>query len=177
MQMILNRRFEFKVFFIAVLLLSTQAIIAQKQEITKIFLVRHAEKVKDGGADPELTYTGKQRAEQLNKMLAKVDISAIYSTNYKRTRNTAQPLAAAKQLHIELYNPMDSRKFIDGILEKHYGKTVFVVGHSNTIPLLLNTLLGEEKYEMLDDDEYSNLFMVSIIQGSDAEVIQLTFNP
>lgn len=150
---------------------------AQKQEITKIFLVRHAEKKKDGSKDPGLTTVGKQRAMTLSKMLQKVDLAAVYSTDYKRTKNTGKPTADSKKMKIELYNPMDSRKFIDNILEKHLGKSVLVVGHSNTIPLLVNTLLGEEKYDALKDDDYDNLFIVSILHGTDSEVIQLTFEP
>lgn len=151
--------------------------LAQKQEITKVFLVRHAEKVKDGTKDPELSFSGKKRSEALSKMLQKIEFTAVYSTNYKRTRDTARPLAEARNLEIELYNPLDSRKFLDGVLSKHEGETIFVVGHSNTIPLLVNTLLGEEKFQTLGEDEYDNIFMVSIVHGTDAEVIQLTFEP
>lgn len=177
MQTVFCKRIGFQVFLLILGLFLSVETYAQKEEITKIFLVRHAEKEKDGGKDPKLTYVGQQRAAALVDILQKVDIAAVYSTNYKRTRNTAKPLASAKKLKIQLYNPMDSRKFLDGVLEKHKGKTILVVGHSNTIPLLINSLLGEEKYESLDENEYSNLFMVSIVYGRDADVVQLTFNP
>lgn len=167
----------FFLFVLMLLIVNSFQTSAQKQEITKVFLVRHAERVNDGTKDPELSHSGKQRSETLKNMLHKIDFAAIYATNYKRTRNTAKPLADAQNLSIELYNPMDSRKFLDGVLSKHMGKTILVVGHSNTIPLLVNTLLGEEKYQALAEDEYSNLFMVSIVQGTDAQVIQLTFDP
>ena len=158
-------------------LFSQNAFSQEKKEITKIFLVRHAEKQKDQGKNPALTDQGIKRSQALEKLLTKVDFSAIYSTDFKRTRDTAKPLATSKGINIELYNPMDSRNFLDGILSKHKGKNIFVVGHSNTIPLLVNTLLGEEKFSSLRDDEYSNLFIVTIVHGTDSEVIQLTFDP
>lgn len=150
---------------------------AQKDRTTTIFLVRHAEKVKDGSKDPELTFEGKQRAIELKNILAKVKLEAVYSTNYKRTRNTAMPTAEEQGLKVKLYNPMDSGKFLDGLLKKHKGGNILIVGHSNTIPALVNSLLGAQKYEALADSDYSNLFIVTITRGSDADVVQLTFAP
>jgi len=150
---------------------------AQKDKTTTIFLVRHAEKVKDGTKDPALTFEGKQRANELKDILQHVDLAAVYSTNFKRTKNTAMPTATAQNLKVKLYNPMDSGKFLDGVLKKHKGKNILIVGHSNTIPALVNSLLGDQRYEALADSDYNNLFIVTITRGAEADVLQLTFKP
>ena len=42
------------------------------------------------------------------------------------------------------------------------GKTVLVVGHSNTTPYFANKILGEDKYQDIDDSVNSMLFIVTI---------------
>jgi hypothetical protein len=74
--------------------------IGYAQTITTFILVRHAEKVMESGSDPELKPEGVKRAESFVGLFTKSSIDAIYSTNYKRTRNTVTPLANAKSLTV-----------------------------------------------------------------------------
>ena len=60
-----------------------------------MFLVRHAERADAGmaaakmaGRDPDLSDAGKARANALAAMLKDARITAIFTTEYKRTRQT-----------------------------------------------------------------------------------------
>ncbi|MDG2449014.1 MAG: phosphoglycerate mutase family protein [Saprospiraceae bacterium] len=133
------------------------------QSDQNIFLVRHAEKGDDGTRDPDLNGLGDIRAKKLAMMLKSFDISKIYSTDYKRTRNTAQPLAEALGITVELYDPRS--KDILNKIDKLKGN-ILIVGHSNSTPTLTNAILGEKRYEQLDEKEYSTLFILSRVNGA-----------
>ena len=70
-----------------------------------LYLVRHAEKQVDGGKDPALTDEGRQRSEQLAAWFLDKDINEVWSSDYKRTRDTAGPLLSALDLSLTLYDP------------------------------------------------------------------------
>lgn len=142
-----------------------------KNNTTTYYLVRHAEKdVSDKtNRDPELTKIGHARAENLVQVLKEVKFDAVYSTDYNRTRDTAKPLAKANNLEIILYNPrgVDYEKF----KKETIGKTVLIVGHSNTTPYFTNGLIGEEKYENLDESIYDNLYIVTLSENAASSMI------
>ena len=129
--------------------------------ITTVYLVRHAEKKINSGKDPALTDQGKFRASFLAKMFEQIPFDTVYSTDTIRTRDTAGPTAKSQGLEVVLYNARGVN-YLE-FLESNHGKTVLVVGHSNTIPAFVNGLLGEQKYTELDEAEYDSLFVVDII--------------
>lgn len=139
---------------------------------TTIFLVRHAEKV-DSSRDPELSLRGKARAIRLMELLSETGIDHIYATDYIRTRNTAKPLAEKLDLFIASYRPFEAQ-LLETLTQKMDGKQILVVGHSNTIPDLVNRLIDKKAYEQLPDEAYSNLFVVTIIEGKATHYV-LTF--
>ena len=157
-----------KTLFLVIALLCATAVQAQ----TTIFLVRHAEKV-DSSRDPELSLPGKARAVRLKELLAEVGIDKVYSTDYIRTRETARPLAELLDLEIEPYRPFDE-ELVATLKNEMDGKKVLVVGHSNTIPDLVNKLIEKKAYQQLADDAYSNLFVVTFIEGQATHYV-LTF--
>ncbi len=134
------------------------------QQATTIFLVRHAEKA-DQSRDPDLNLAGKARAHRLLELLAEADIRAVYSTDYKRTQQTVAPIADKRGLNIISYRPFDE-DMIKDLRTKHGGQNIVVAGHSNTIPDLVNKLIGEQKYEQLDDGDYSNIFVVTLFEDN-----------
>jgi broad specificity phosphatase PhoE len=129
-----------------------------------VFVVRHAERADDGASkmqmqtDPALSPAGAARALRLATMLADAGITAIYATEFRRTQDTARPLATRLGLKIRSVPSKD----IDGLLSKlgseHVADVVLVVGHSNTVPAIVKALSGSAI--TLTDKEYDNLFLV-----------------
>jgi broad specificity phosphatase PhoE len=128
-----------------------------------IILVRHAEKV-DASQDPELSPDGKQRAERLMRIVKKYRPGAIYSTDFKRTRGTAAPMASRRKLQIETYDARKPADLIDAIMRSRT-KRFMIVGHSNTVPGLANLLGKKELFRNLDDAEYGAIWIVRIKDG------------
>ncbi|MBE0424167.1 MAG: histidine phosphatase family protein [Lutibacter sp.] len=130
---------------------------------TTYFLIRHAEKVRENPADknPDLNERGFQRAENWKKVLQHISFDAIYSTDYKRTLKTAEPIAKKCNLEPIIYNP--SKVDFDLFKLENAGKNVLIVGHSNTIPQFVNVLIKQQKYQEMDDDEFSHLYIITVI--------------
>ena len=150
--------------------------IAQENKITTFILVRHAEKdLTQSTNDPDLSKEGQARTVKLVELLRNAQIDAVYSTEFKRTRQTVEPVARPRSLPVMSYQPMVRDDF-DLMLKKHQGQTILVSGHSNTIPNLINYLVGEEKYKNLADEDYGNLIIVSVTeQGKSGKVTWLRF--
>jgi broad specificity phosphatase PhoE len=132
-------------------------------EAFSIFLVRHAEKDQSSESDdPGLSVCGESRAQSIAAMLADVDLDKVYSTDYRRTRDTARPIAAAQQLEVSAYDPRELDDFAALLLK---GKEdALVVGHSNTTGVLAGILAGEGG-EAFDEGLYDRLYQVVIAGG------------
>ncbi|HWI90583.1 MAG TPA: phosphoglycerate mutase family protein [Flavisolibacter sp.] len=132
---------------------------------TIYYVVRHAEKATattmantSMTSDVPLSEAGKQRAEALKTMLQKENVRHIFSTNYIRTKTTAQPLAEAINVPVEIYDPKDSA-FMTKL--KSLNGNILIVGHSNTVDDLVNELSGKKEISGdLPDSEYGDLFIV-----------------
>mgnify|MGYP000129665210 CR=1 FL=1 len=142
-------------------------------EMTTYILVRHAEKVK-GVKDPDLTKEGLERAKALEYLLKDVDLAAIYSSDYKRTQQTALPTAEAKKITITSYDPRDLEKLVEEVDKTYSGKTVLIVGHSNTTPALAKLLTGTD-YTSFDESVYDNFFIVNVVKKGNAKAFLLKF--
>ncbi len=127
---------------------------------TTIYLIRHAEKA-DNSADPELSAEGLQRANNWAILLQDVEFDVFYSTNYNRTLQTIAPIAAANGKQALLYNPATFT--LNQVLANHRGKNVFIVGHSNTIPHLINAYIGDHIYPDMAETEFGNLYKITIV--------------
>jgi broad specificity phosphatase PhoE len=157
------------------LLFLTVIRVTYAQAVTTFILVRHAEKSAEGGSDPDLKPEGVTRAESFAAMFSKATIDAVYSTPYKRTRNTVTPLANSKSLAVHTYSSMKAAD-LEAVLTKHAGGTIVIAGHSNTIPEIANTLVGEKKYAQFADDDYGNIIIVSVTAlGKNAKVVWLRY--
>ena len=132
------------------------------QEISTYYLIRHAEKELTE-ENPELTEEGRARAKRWSEIFKNIAFDAIYSTDYLRTKSTAEPTANSQNLRITLYHP--SKIDVNKFLTKTKGKTVLIVGHSNTIPAFVNQLTGKKKYFDIEDDKFGNLYIVEIFKN------------
>ncbi|CAN5562397.1 phosphoglycerate mutase family protein [soil metagenome] len=131
---------------------------------TTIILLRHAEK-ETTGSDPSLSPAGLERSYKLQKTLPGYQPDQFYSTDYTRTKQTLTAWANATGKQIEIYDADQLTAFAEK-LKKMQGKTVIVVGHSNTTPQLANLLTGKEKYKQLDDNVYNKIWIITIHNNS-----------
>ena len=133
-----------------------------QESSTQYFFIRHAEKEVNDPKDqnPQLTQAGYDRAAKWAEVFQNVEFDLIFSSNYNRTLNTAKAIADSQQKDVEIYDP---RQLNDPAFQKlTKGKTVLVVGHSNTNPAFVNSLLGEKKYQDVDEKEYGSLFIITV---------------
>ncbi len=152
----------FAVFF-ALLIAATPAALAD----ATFYLVRHAEKAADGTRDPDLTAEGRTRALWIAGYLEDKGLTGVYSTDYKRTRQTAQPAADKMGLAIDLYDPRALEAFAADLKSKT--GVFLVVGHSNTTPALAN-LLANTHLKYAGEDVYDQIFEVKLSDTGTARV-------
>jgi len=130
-----------------------------QNKTTTIYFIRHAEKV-DRSNNPDLSTFGLERAAHWSEIFSDIPFDAIYSTDFTRTKQTAAPTATNKKINITLYDAknIDFQKFKTDNL----GKTVLVVGHSNTIPDFVNKLINQDVYSNIEDKTFGNLYIVTL---------------
>lgn len=151
-------------------------------KVTTVYLVRHAEKAAAPAADPPLTEAGTKRAEDLVRKLSKAGIKTISTSQFQRTKQTAEPLA--KQLGIQntvipvRMDTMNSRQLSPEYLKQvselvaSSAGSVLIVGHSNTVPELIKAL-GGDIAPTIDDATYDDLFVVTVYAKGKAKVAHL----
>jgi broad specificity phosphatase PhoE len=110
------------------------------------------------GADPDLSAAGRARAESLASVLKDAHITAIYATEFKRTQQTAAPLAKALGLTVKIVTPKSAAALIEQL--KTERSNVLVVGHSNTVPDVIKDL-GVTTRVTIGEDDFDNLFLVT----------------
>lgn len=138
----------------------TQPLAEVSPSATVVYLVRHAEKV-DDSADPDLSPAGRARAAELARFLGEAGVTAVFSSDFKRTRGTAEPLATALGLTIDIYDPRDPAATARTLRSR--GGKILVVGHSNTVPGLV-LALGGSPVSAIEDSEYDRLHIVILTE-------------
>jgi broad specificity phosphatase PhoE len=116
---------------------------------SNVYVMRHLN-TPAGQADPDLLPEGRRTAEALVAWLHREPPVAIYVTDYKRTRQTAAPLAARLGLTPILYNPADTPGLIARVRAEH--GAVLIVGHSNTVPDIVAALGGARPGALVHED-------------------------
>lgn len=147
---------------------------------TTIVVVRHAEKSTDDPRDPSISAAGQERARALSAVLKDAGVGAIYATQYKRTSQTAELLA--RQLGLPIIdrpvNAANSAIYAAGlareVLAVAAGKTVLIVGHSNTVPQIVQAFSGSTVLP-IDDSVYDLIFVIVVAPGSPAKLFNLRF--
>lgn len=155
---------QFRFVLITLLILSAFTIQAQtKNETMTLYFIRHAEKQKSDSSDPDLAPEGMERALRWEAVFRDVPLTAVYSTDYKRTRNTAGPVAVDHGLSVLIYrtDTINWPRFI----AEHPGESMLFVGHSNTIPGMVNNIIGTNKYAGIAHNNNGNLYIITIIDG------------
>ena len=167
---------------VALLLASAAPVPARVVEApTVVIVVRHAEKAAVEGQDPPLSEAGQKRAQRLADLAAQAGVSVVYTTQFKRTRDTAQPLV--ERLKIPAQAIELTRENIGAhpaalareITTKHKGKTVLVVGHSNTAPRVAGALSGQTIPDLNDATEFDAVFVVVIPDAGPARLVRAKY--
>jgi broad specificity phosphatase PhoE len=133
----------------------------QPEKTTTYYMIRHAEKDRTNpdNEDPYLDEDGLKRAQKWATIFSEIELDAIYSSNFKRTQQTAKPTAKSRNFPVNTYDPHEVYK--TNFFEITEGMQVLVVGHSNTIPMFANFVLGEERYENIPDSIDGRLYIVT----------------
>jgi broad specificity phosphatase PhoE len=148
---------------LVVLALEASAAAAQDRVF---FVVRHAERADNGQpvagatmmeADPDLSPAGHARAKSLAAMLAEAGIRQIFTTEYRRTRQTAAPIAERLQIEPLMTAARETATLVERL--RAVSGPVLVVGHSNTIPDIIRAL-GVSTPVRLQDQDYGDLFII-----------------
>ena len=131
---------------------------------TRVYVVRHAEKdLATDPTDPPLTAEGQARAQALAAAIPRqTRLSAVFSTDTKRTRTTAQPLAAARGLPVLLYDARDLPALAARIRRDYPNQNVLVVGHSNTMLETVDALGAPRPVPAIADEAYDYLLEVRL---------------
>jgi phosphohistidine phosphatase SixA len=168
------------------LILFCQTALAQDEfKPTTVFLVRHAEKEDEPKQDPPLKKEGVARSQELARILSIAGIKAIYTSQFIRTKQTAEPLTAkigvtATVLTIKP-NPSNLRliaeestaELVNKILQRP-GESALVIGHSNWIPDVIK-MLGGDVVPTIDEKKFDDLFIVTVYGRGKAKVVQLKY--
>ena len=144
---------------------------ATRPAVTTVYLVRHAEKSTLAPTDPDITVAGKERAAALATRLRTAGVDAIIVTQFKRTLETAKPLASTIGVVPEIV-PAGGSHHADSVaaaVMRHRGGKILIVGHSNTLAPII-AALGGPRLPDLCDSEYSNLYVLYIPASGHAEL-------
>ena len=150
-----------------------------------VFLIRHAERQDEPRQDPPLTDAGVARSQALARLLSNAGVKAIFTSQYSRTKQTAEPLATKLGLTVAPFtlklNPSNPRQIAEEstaevtnkILERS-GQSVLVVGHSNSIPDVIK-MLGGDTVPTIDERKFDDLFIVTVYAKGKAKVVQMKY--
>lgn len=138
---------------------------------SKIYIVRHAERL-DDSADTPLSEAGYKRAKALSDSLYNKGIDYIFVSKYQRNRQTAQPLTERIGKNFVIYEPKPMSDII-GRLGKIKGKNALVVGHSDTILEIVQGLGTKPSISKIVHDDYDNLFIVTVKNSLLGRKVQL----
>jgi broad specificity phosphatase PhoE len=148
---------------------------------TVVLVIRHAEKAAEGGDDPGLSEAGLKRAQELVELAEEAGVTAIYTTQYKRSQDTAKPLAARLSIPV---TPVEiSRenagaypsKLAKDVLAKHAGQVVLVIGHSNTVPAIVEAFGGKRPAAIDDATEFDRVFVVVVPKSGGVKVVKTRY--
>lgn len=154
-----------------------QTIQLESDSIAKIYyLVRHAEKDTTIQNEPPLTEEGWARAAKIADILKGTRVDAIYSTMTLRTMYTVDSLADIKAMSILPYENKALKSLIENVRNSEDVNRIFIVGHSNTIPSITNSLMEEEIFNaVFDEKDYGNFIIVAEYKSGHKKVYRLRF--
>jgi phosphohistidine phosphatase SixA len=101
-------------------------------------------------------------------------VRGIYTSELARTQQTAEPLAQRLSIKPEVVAAKDIDALVAKLRAGTEEGTVLVVGHSNTIPAIVERLSGETE-PAIGEGEYNRMFVVTLIGPNQASVVVLRY--
>jgi len=140
--------------------MGTANVFLREPQVTTVLIVRHGEKLDpNSNADNEpLSPAGEARAAMLRETLLRSGVSAVYSTNTRRTLDTVAPLAAAFRVPTQIYS--NAATLANEVLTQHRGDVVLVAAHSDTLATVANAFGAVLPTAAISD--FDNLYIVSV---------------
>src|SRR5437762_9455126 len=135
-----------------------------------VVIVRHAEKAANGGKDPDLSSAGRARADALARILKDSGITAIFTSEFKRTQETAAPTATSIGVTATVIPAKDTAALVAKLHQLN--GNALVVGHGDTIPNMIKAL-GINSPINIPDEDYSELFIVTL--GDKPQLFRLRY--
>ena len=169
----------------ATVMFSQPAVAQDEFKPITVYLIRHAEREQEPKQDPPLSKDGVARSQALARLLGSAGIKAILTSQYTRTKQTAEPIATKLGLTVTQFtlkiNPSNTRQIAaestaevtNKILERS-GESVLVIGHSNSIPDVIK-MLGGDVVPTIDERKFDDLFIVTVYAKGKAKVVQLKY--
>jgi len=154
-----------------------QQIVLNEDSISKIYyLIRHAEKDTTIKDEPPLTAEGLTRATKVADIMRGTRVDAIYSTMTLRTMFTVDSLADIKAMKILPYENKTLKELLSSVKSSEDYNRIFIVGHSNTIPSITNTLAGRDVFtKTFDESDYGNFVIVVEKKSGASDVYTLRY--
>ena len=123
----------------------------------KVLLIRHADiDLPRASPDPPLNASGHLRAQALAHVVMTAGVTAIFTSQFLRTKQTVEPIAARLALR-----PREvSGTLIDELLAGPDGAVVLIAGHSNTLPEMIAALGVPSPLPIIEEPDFDNLFVV-----------------
>lgn len=133
----------------------------------QVYLVRHAEREWEG-EDPPLTAPGVARAQALAAALRDAGITAIITTQWQRTRDTAKPLAVILKIAPEVVpvyegKAAENTRAVAEAVRRRRDETILVVGHITVTGVI--AALGGPRLATICDNVFSDLFQFTPALG------------
>jgi phosphohistidine phosphatase SixA len=159
---------------LAALSVSTASARDQSQVVV---IVRHAEKADAPNGDVALSDRGRARAEVLAAALRDARVDTIVTTELRRSRETAAPLASSRGLTpvvVQTSDEAEAHALAVAEAVKKGGRVVLVVGHSNTVPAIVEAL-GGPQIAAICDGQYALIFTLWTEPGKPSRLIRSTY--
>ncbi|HEV7680604.1 MAG TPA: phosphoglycerate mutase family protein [Pyrinomonadaceae bacterium] len=141
-----------------------------------LILVRHAEKaiVPPENKDPDLSLAGEARAQELARMFGDAGVTAIFATQYKRTQQSAKPLADKLGLTVNKVEAKETAELVKQIRARGAGEVIFIAGHNNTVPEII-AAMGGPKLPIIPETEYDNLYILTVQSDGSTKLLKMKY--
>lgn len=142
--------------------INQQEALASRTKIkpTEIFFIRHAEKESDGTDDPPLSALGITRAGRWRTFFDDINFDEIYTTKFIRNTQTVDHVFGKSADNVKYYSALSFDISVE--LGRVFGKKIAIIGHSNTIPGMVNRLVTDRQYDAMDFRNYELIYQVTI---------------